>query len=488
MAKRVFVAGYLTETNAFAPFPTGLENFKETSWFDRGEAVDEPSIADACYEYIVRAKALGWDVVAGLRTFAQPAGLIPQSVYEQLRDEILNHLRESLPVDAVLLSLHGAMVAEAEFDGEGDLIARCRVIVGDDVPIGVHHDPHAHLTRKMVDNADVIRIWKEYPHTDIAERCGEVFELIKKRLEGAPRAIPVLHDCRMVQILHPTREPMKGFVAKCTALEGHNGIQGVNIAHGFPWGDVPDLGTRVLVYAETEDDLPAAKALAQELGDELWRIKESCGTPYLSMDDALDRAYQADAGPIVISDGPDNPGGGAPGDSTYFLKKLLERQEKDWAIGYLYDPQATRIAVEAGEGARLKLRIGGKTCALSGEPVDIEVTVMAIRHSCSQQFGAQRMEAGDAVALDLGDNRTIVVNTLRTQAFDPVIFDQLGCRMEDKQVIIVKSSQHFHAMFAPRASDVLYAAPPGVVSSNFAALPYRHADTTIWPLSDHAAT
>ncbi|MEM1111548.1 MAG: M81 family metallopeptidase [Pseudomonadota bacterium] len=487
MTKRVFVAGYLTETNTFAPFPTGIATFKEMMWFERGEAAEEPSRADVCYEYISRARALGWDVVAGLRTFAQPGGRIPQPVYEKLRDEILNHLRESLPVDAVLLAVHGAMVADGECDGEGDLIARCRDIVGEAVPIGVHHDPHAHLTRKMVENADVIRIWKEYPHTDIAERCAEVFELIKRRLEGAPRARPVLYDCRMAQMLHTTREPMQGFVAKCKALEGKNGIQGVNIVHSFPWGDVPDMGTRVLVYAETEADVPAAEALAEALGKELWNMKEACAVPFLSIDESLDRAYGAVEGPVVIADSPDNPGGGAPGDSTYFLQRLLERGERDWAIGYLCDSQTVRIAIEAGKGASLQLRLGGKTCELSGEPVDLKVRVAAIAHDCEQAFGAQRMIAGDAVALELGDNRTIVAISIRTQAFDPGLFDELGVSLEDKKAIIVKSSQHFYALFAPRAAEVLYAAPPGVVTPQLASLPYEFADTSIWPLRDYAS-
>jgi microcystin degradation protein MlrC len=481
---KIFTGGFATETNTFSPIPAGRATFEEGLFLRRGEEPDPPRGFDLSQPIVRRARELGWEVAIGLRTFAQPAGRIVQSCYESLRDELLDDLREAMPVDAVLLFLHGAMASEQENDGEGDLLELARGLVGPDVPIGVHIDPHCHLTSRMVDNADVIRIWKEYPHVDIVERAEEVFDLIRARLEGAPRAIPVVHDCRMTQMFHTTREPMRGFVDRATALEGKDGIQSVNVAHSFPWGDVPDLGTKVLVYADDESAVPRAESLAAELGRELWDMRETAGTPYLSLEESLDRAYAASEGPVVISDGPDNAGGGAPSDSTYFLARLLERDDRDWAVGYLYDPQVVRYAHEAGVGARLALRIGGKTCPLSGDPVDVVGKVSGLAAEAIIRFGDLEIPVGDAAAIDLGGNRHVVVNALRTQTFDPSLYTQLGVDLSSKQVVTVKSSQHFHARFADIAADILYAAPPGVVTPDLKSLPYRFADTTIWPLAD----
>ena len=480
---KIFTGGILTETNTFAPYPTGMATFKEMLFLRRGEAVNPPSESDPCHAVIQRGQELGWEVVAGLRAFAQPAGRVVQACYEELRGELLADLQDAMPVDAVILSLHGAMVAEAEHDGEGDILERVRAVVGPDVPVGVHHDPHCHLTRKMVEHADVIKIWKEYPHIDIRERAREVVDLIQARLEGAPRMIPVVEDCRMAQIFHTTREPMRSFVDKLIRLEGQDGIPAISLAHCFPWGDVPEMGTKVLVYAEDENALPQAEKLAKSLAEEVWQIKEAVAIPYLGLEESLDHGFGAEAGPVVISDGPDNPGGGAPCDSTYFLERLLERGESDWAVGYLYDPQSVRIAIEAGEGARLKLRVGGKTCELSGRPIDLTGRVSGIVLDARSRLGTVRMSFGDSVAIDLGDNRHIVLISLRNQTYTHDLFGDLGVDLSSKQVVVVKSSQHFHASFSEVASDILYAAPPGVVTADLQSLPYEFADTTLWPLA-----
>jgi microcystin degradation protein MlrC len=483
---KIFTGGLLTETNTFSPLPTGRATFEEMLFLRRGEEPDPPQGFDLCRPFMERGRAAGWEVSVGLRAFAQPAGKVVQSCYEELRDELLGDLQDAMPVDAVFLSLHGAMVAEEEDDGEGDIIERVRQLIGPDVPIGVHIDPHCHLTRKMVDNADVIKIWKEYPHVDIVERANEVFDLVSAQIEGAPRPVPVVYNCGMTQMFHTTREPMRSFVDRIIALEGQNGIQSISIAHSFPWGDVPDLGTRVLVYADDESNRTHAETLAASLGQELWEMREAVGTPYLTLDESLDRAYAAANGPVVISDGPDNAGGGAPADSTWFLRRLLERDERDWAVGYIYDPQSVRFAFEAGEGAWLNLRVGGKTCSLSGDPVDLEGRVTGTLPDAIVRFGDLEVPVGDAAGLDLGNNRHIVLIALRNQTFDHALFSQLGVDLDSKRAVIVKSSQHFHARFSELAADILYAAPPGVLSANLKSLNYEKADTTMWPLADYA--
>lgn len=482
---KLFTAGFLTETNTFAPFPCGRATFEEMMFFRRGEHVNPTLKGDIAKVVIDRAHAEGWEVVAGLRAFAQPAGKVMKVVYEELLEELLEDLRDAMPVDAVILAVHGAMVAEHEDDGEGDTIERVRKLVGPDIPIGVHCDPHCHLTEKMIKNADVIKIWKEYPHTDIDDRASEVFDLIKARLEGAPRPIPVLHDCRMAAMFHTTKEPMRSFVDKIIAMEGQDGIPVISVAHSFPWGDVPDMGTKVLVYAENEAAVPHAEALAKLLGDEIWEMKEDVGPTYLPIDETLDIAYNAPKSPVVIADGADNAGGGSPSDSTYFLERLLERGETDWAIGYLYDPIAARIAIEAGEGAELSLRIGGKVCALSGNPVDLKAKVHKINLDARVYFGPLPLSVGDTVALDLGQNRFILVNTGRNQAFDPALFEEVGITLADKKAVIVKSAHHFYALFSKVAADVVYSGAPGVTATNFKSLPYEHADTTKWGMADY---
>ncbi len=210
------------------------------------------------------AAARGWEVAESLIANAEPAGKTLRKAYEGFRDEILTDLKAALPVDAVLLDLHGAMVADGYDDCEGDLIASVRQVVGADVPIGVELDLHCHITEKMVNNATIIITYKEYPHTDTADRALELFNLIADTVEGKIHPTMGVFDCRMIGLFYPTAEPMKSYVARMKALEGKNGVLSVSLAHCFPWGDVPDLGAKTLVVT---DNNPAQAA---QLGGRAW--------------------------------------------------------------------------------------------------------------------------------------------------------------------------------------------------------------------------
>ena len=126
---KVFIAGFDTETNTFSPIPTGYQSFVD-GFMARGDATQQdPNYCSAqLHTWRRLAEARSWEVVEGLCTLAEPGGLITRPTYESLRDEILEGLRAALPVDMVLLALHGAMVADGYDDCEGDILERVRDI------------------------------------------------------------------------------------------------------------------------------------------------------------------------------------------------------------------------------------------------------------------------------------------------------------------------------------------------------------------------
>jgi microcystin degradation protein MlrC len=481
----VFLASLGTETNTFSALPTGYRNFQETYLVRRGEHGDDPFIfAIPLIIWRRRAVERGWAVSESLCTFAQPAGVTLRSVYESFRDEILADLRQAMPVDIVLLSLHGAMVADGYEDCEGDLLARIRALVGPDVPIGAELDLHCHLTPAMIDNATAMITFKEYPHIDFAERAEELFQIIARAAEGRVLPHMALYDCKMIGIYPTTAEPMQSFVARIKGLEGREGVLSISVGHGFPWGDVPDMGTRILVV--TDDRREHGAALAASLGRQLFALREQTQPTFHTVDEALDRAQAASRGPVVLADCSDNAGGGAPSDSTFLLQALLERGIENAALGCMWDPMAVQLAMEAGEGAEFDLRLGGKMGPMSGDPLDLRVTVTRVVPNAVQSFGQgpDRAQArlGDAVALH-AHGIDIVANSIRTQVYHPDAFSHLGIDPTQKHILVVKSMQHFHAGFAPMAAEILYVAAPGALQPNLAALPYRHADRSLWPLS-----
>lgn len=477
---RLFCATLGTETNTFAPLPTGLAAFLGPDHDPRDTPTERlPAFASTLRVARERAAVEGWTVVEGMVAFAMPAGITTRQAYEHLRDRLLADLGAALPVDIVLLGLHGAMVADGYDDAEGDLLARVRALVGPDTVVGAELDPHCHLTALKCDSADLLVLFKEYPHTDIRERAVELLSLCVDAARRRIRPVRSVFDCRMIAILHTTREPMRGFVDRLKALEGRDGVLSISIAHGFPWGDVPGLGTRVLVV--TDDRRADGDALAERLGRELIGLRDALLPHYADADAAIDEALAFDGAPVVIADSADNPGGGAAGDSTFLLRALIERQVADAAIGPFWDPVAVSIAFDAGVGARLALRLGGKVGPTSGEPVDADVEVLALARSAAQDgLSGSRDALGDVAVVRTGGIR-IVLTTRRTQAFGTDLFTQFGIDLATTRIVVVKSSQHFMARFGPIAAKVVYAETPGSVTVNFTSLPYRRARRDIWP-------
>ena len=241
----------------------------------------------------LRGKAQGWTLLEGVVAAAQPSGITTRAAYETLRDELLADLKAALPVDMVLLGLHGAMVADGYDDCEGDVLQRVRAIVGPKVVVGAELDPHNHLSAAMVEHADVLVAFKEYPHTDILERALELVDLCQAKAEGRMQPVASVVDTGGLVVMHTSREPARGFVDRIMALEGQDGILSISISHGFPWGDVPDMGTKVLVYSDAQADPGAAKgqALARQLADELTALRHALDVPMPGIDEALDQAW-----------------------------------------------------------------------------------------------------------------------------------------------------------------------------------------------------
>jgi len=477
---RVFVAGLQSETNTFAPWPTGSRAFEEGG-VRRGAEVLEGEASDHKTAQLWQALCLrdGHDLTCGLFAWAQPSGPIVQAVYENMRDEILSALRSQGPFDVVLLFLHGAMVSAECDDCEADLVRRARAIVGDKAVIGVELDPHCHLTQALVDGSDAVILMRHYPHDDYLERAAELYDLCLATARGEVRPTSAIFDCRMVGFYPTTQEPMASFVERFGEVEREHGVLSVSFAHGFPWGDTPDTGSRVLVITDRNPSLAAEKS--EQIGMEIYRAREALLPRFPSVADALADAV-ATPGLVVVADTADNAGGGAPGDNTNLLKEMLDRGIEPAALGAIWDPVAAAVCADAGVGAKLKLRIGGKSGASSAQPLDVTATVRAVRDQHDQAgLGTSRSAMGLSVWIEVG-GVDVVLNSIRTQVFSPDAFTGLGIDLRGKTLVAVKSSQHFQAGFAPIASKVIRAATPGAIQMDFASLPYvKKVDLNFYP-------
>ncbi|HKY89489.1 MAG TPA: MlrC C-terminal domain-containing protein [Nevskiaceae bacterium] len=183
----------------------------------------------------------------------------------------------------------------------------------------------------------------------------------------------------------------------------------------------------------------------------------------------------------MLADVADNAGGGAMSDSTFILKAMLDAGLADVAIGSFWDPGAVALCESAGVGARLRLRIGGKCGPLSGDPVDVDVTVQAIVPEHAQDGLGMRWPLGTGVWVRTDGGIDIALNTIRSQVLSRDAFEGLGIALAGRKAIVVKSAQHFHAAFAPIARQVIYVGAPGAVTQDFAEMTFTKRDNRFWP-------
>jgi microcystin degradation protein MlrC len=482
---RIFTASLATETNTFSPVPTDRAAFEAAFYAGPGAHPETPTL---CSSPIVILRKLavdqGLDVIEGSASWAEPAGLIKRQAYEELRDEILDQLKTAMPVDGVVLGLHGAMVAQGYDDCEGDLLTRIRDIVGPECIVAAEFDPHSHLTQKRMAALDVAAAFLEFPHTDFYERGEHLVDLALRTLRGEITPHMSVFDCAMIGIYPTSQEPMRSFVDRIHALQGKDGILSISIIHGFMAGDVPEMGTRILVVS---DDAPEkGAALAKRLGEELYALRGRTAMEILPMEagltQALALAARKSGKPVTIADVWDNPGGGCAGDGTHLLRRLIESGASDIGVATVWDPIAVQFCHAAGEGAKLRLRVGGKASPDAGDPLDLDVEIIRLAQEGWQSFRQSRVTLGRAATVRIvGTTIDIVLISSRTQTYEPDIFTNMGVDFSAKSILLIKSTNHFFAGFSPVSSQIVYVDAPSSYPTDPATTAYRKMTRPIWP-------
>ncbi|MCF3934590.1 M81 family metallopeptidase [Acuticoccus sp. M5D2P5] len=480
---RAFVASLATETNTFSPLFVDRTAFEDAFYCPPGAHPETPTLCSApMVAARRRAREGAFTLVEGTATWAEPAGPVSRAAYESLRDEILDQLRAALPLDIALFGLHGAMVARDYDDCEGDLLARVRALVGPDCIVAAELDMHCHMTPARVAAADLLVAFKEFPHTDFLARAEDLVSLAIAAAKGEIAPVMEVFDTRAMAGFMTSREPGRSFVDRMMALEGKDGILSVSIAHGFQAGDVYDVGTKVLVIADGEANRAKAARLAETLGREMlaWP-PASAGPKHHKPAEAIALARAAAGRPIVFADRWDNPGGGVAGDSSVMVRALLDHPDIPSAIGALWDPGAVALCRAAGEGAEIPLRFCGKAAATSGPPIDAVVRVRAVSDDLVIPFEQSFVSLGPSAAITIGAV-DIVLATGRSQTFSPPAFTTLGIDLDRKTIVVVKSSNHFYAAFAPIAAEIHYLDTGGPYPADPTKVTYAKARRPLFPL------
>ena len=315
---------------------------------------------------------------------------------------------------------------------------------------------------------------------DFVDRARDLWAIAVRALKKEIAPVMSVFDCRMIDVFPTSKQPMRGFVDKLYRLEkSEPGLLSLSVIHGFMAGDVPEMGTRVI--AVTDGDKPKGDRLAEELGRELFAMRGTFMVRQVDEKAAVDAAVAAAAGPVVIADVWDNPGGGTAGDATVILAELIAREARDVAVGTIWDPMAVQICFAAGEGAVIPLRFGAKSAPHTGNPIDKTVTVKRVVQNAEMRFGESIAPFGDAVWIAF-DGIDVILNSTRAQSFDPSLFSVMGIDPAERKILLIKSTNHFYDSFSKIASEIVYCSAGKPYPNTPAETDYRKARRTIWPM------
>ena len=488
---RVATGGLSHESSTFTPVPTTRESYAERFLLEGDDILRTFAGTNTPIGgFIAGAQAHDFELIPTLFGEPQPSAPTPRPLYDELLGRMLEGIANALPLDGVLLELHGSMAvgdldaADGLGDAEGHLLAAVRETVGPDVPVLAQLDIHSNVSQQMAAKADVLIGRETYPEIDMAARGRECADVLARIVREGLRPTMALHQIPMVWGLNQATAhlPMRDAIAELHRIESLPGVVCGSIATCFFLADVPDMGSSV--YIVTDNDQALAQAYADQLGEWIYARREDWQLELLPARAALEKAETTGRYPIILADMQDNTGGGSPGDSTGVLQTFVDLQLEDACVLYIVDPEAAALCHEAGVGARLALEVGGKSSPLQGDPVSMDVEVAALADGAFRYDGP--MYAGlsgnmGPSAHVVQDGIHVLLVSLREQPFDTAFARTLDLDPRQKRYICVKSSTHFRAGFESWAGAIHVVAEPSVHSLRD--LSFRRLGRELYPLT-----
>ncbi len=487
---KVALAGFLHETNTFAPVRADMAAFRSGGGYvpmtgGPGMVAAFRGVNLGMSGALVAAEELGWEILPILWAGAIPSACVTRDAFERIAGDIVAGIAAAGPVDGVFLDLHGAMVAEHFDDGEGEIARRVRAVVGPDVPIAAALDLHGNISRDFVETVDVLVGFRTYPHVDMAATGGAAARLLDMMMRSATRPFRAYRQMSyLVPIPFQSTDlaPADGLYTGLARLEAEGALT-ASLFMGFPAADIPDCGPTAVAYATTQ---AAADDAADKIAAAYAAAESAFDTVTYPAAEAVARAGRLAGGPgrgpVVIADTQDNPGAGGVSATTGMLRALIAADAEDAAIGLIVDPASAKQAHAAGQGATCRFRIGGHRGVPGDHPVEAEALVERLSdgklHATGPYYGGARLDLGPSACLRIGGVR-IVVTTGIAQMADREMFRFVGIVPENQAILVVKSSTHFRADFSPVARDILVARAPGPMPVDPADLPFTRLRDTL---------
>ncbi len=486
MARPIAVGSIFIECNHFGGTPANLETFRRSELLhDDAVLTVNEGVIGGMLDVLRSARR---NVTPLLHASACPSGPVTDECYEELKQRILSKLKKALPVDGVLLGLHGAAAAESTGDIEGDLIQVVRNVVGPKVPIVVTLDLHAHITEAMVTESDALLAWETYPHRDAFETGSRGATALLDILAGSLRpTMAVAKVPVMVSAIHGGTEPPGPFAdlmhrAKRWERDGTAYSAGAILVH--PYLDLPNLGSGGLVI--TNGEMERAVQLATQIAEGYWEKRFELEPQLFKPAEAIQLGLQQ-SGQVILVETADCCGGGAAGDSVATIRALLDTRLTDKCVAPVVDPAAAQRCHEAGIGGELKLQLGHSVDTKWGSPIEVTGQVTQLTNGVFQYEGGiwdgRRGDMGPTAVLQVG-SLELCIATHPTYEWCGEQIKSLGVETEDARFVVAKTPMNYSMAF-PNAQAVYVLDTPGPTPATLRHAPFSKLQRPYFPLDDN---
>lgn len=485
---RVGIVGLIQESNTFLGEKTRRHHFEEDVLL-HGPAIRDV-MADNQHEvggFFEILDSAGIEAVPIFVARALPFGTIERADFEALVSEMLSAVAEAGHLDGVLAAPHGATVAEGHEDADGYWLGLLRAQLGEDVPIVATLDPHTNLSPAMIEATSALVAYRTNPHLDQRETGKRAARLILDHLFGKVRLTQAAAYPAMAMNLRAQNtgiEPMLGMFREAAEMAEKAGALSHSVLLGFPYADVAEMGSSVLVV--TNGDRERAQEAADEIAARMWERRQDFEPEQLDAKTAVSLVAESRDRPVVLLDMGDNVGGGSPADST----ELALEWRKAGSLGRLYiclyDPEVVQQAIRCGVGSDLSCAIGDKSAPLEGIFRVLSLHEGKFTETLARHGGFTNFDQGPTAILEdldeVGNGIVVMVTTRRMVPFSLMQLSSCAVDPYDFDAIVAKGVIAPMAAYEPIArGGFLHVDTDGPTRADMTKLNYNNRRHPMFP-------
>jgi microcystin degradation protein MlrC len=495
---RILTGGLNHESNSLNPIITMEEDFVVF----RGNEIFEKGMSPwySSTGIINTLREAGVEIIPTVLARAVPNGVVSGAFYNKIKAEFLDRAKDALkagPIDGICLALHGSMKVVGLGCAEGDLCMALREIFPG-IPMTAALDMHATITNELLSAVNGFAGYKTAPHVDCAETGVRAARMLLKALRygaagkdgsaiedgdvirTARRKIPMMIAGEKSET---SSEPMASLIEQCRLAESENGIEAASLFLGFPWADDENNAVSVTV-SFSDGNGRKAERIAGELAAAFWKRRQEFAfrTEFYDTEEALAAAYacvEKGERPVFLSDSGDNPTAGSTGDSTGLLEAILKTMDRADSLptpllySGFYDAPAAAACVKAGEGAELRITLGGNWDTVNGKKIPLTAKVEKIRRS----YGPYESD----LVLVSCRNLLVSVTSKHIGFGDGELLPALGINAADYCLVAVKLG-YLEPCYKRIARRAIMATTKGCSNEVLESIPYKKVQRPIYPL------